>query len=256
MERPLRTFTCFGLVIHGFSLVQILDAIQKRMETGQASMVVTTNPEILLAAKQQPSYWNILRQADLRLVDGFGLQLVGWFKGARPTRITGVTLAEAILQQAVVHQWKIGLVGGKPGNADKAAWNIRKDYPSLTVYAEQGGSVSMEGIMDEEGNEALFRLTQQAPDVLLIAFGHPKQEQWIVRHLASMPSVKLAIGVGGTFEYWAGDVKRAPKILQKIGLEWLWRLVQQPSRFGRIWNAVIRFPWAALTDEQKGIKEF
>lgn len=251
MGQSQKTFTCFGLVIHGFSLTQALEAIQKRMETGQASMVVTANPEILLAAKKNPAYWNILRQADLRLVDGFGLQLIGWCKGSRPTRVSGVTFAEAIIQQAVIHQWKIGLIGGKPGNADKAAWNIRKDYPSLTVYAEQGGSVSMDGAMDEEGNEALFRLTQQAPDILFVAFGHPKQEQWIVRHLASMPSVKLAIGVGGTFEYWAGDVKRAPKIMQKIGLEWLWRLIQQPSRFGRIWNAVIRFPWMVIQDSIK-----
>lgn len=251
MGQSQKTFTCFGLVIHGFSLTQALEAIQKRFETGEASMVVTANPEILLAAKQNPAYWNALRQADLRLVDGFGLQLVGWFKGARPSRITGVTLAEAVLQQAVVQHWKIGLIGGKPGNADKAAWNIRKDYPSLAIYAEQGGSVSADGACDEEGNEALFRLTQQAPDILLVAFGHPKQEQWIIRNLASIPSVKLAIGVGGTFEYWAGDIKRAPKIMQNIGLEWLWRLIQQPSRFGRIWNAVIRFPWMVIRDSIK-----
>lgn len=243
-----QTFTCFGLVIHGFSLEELLRRIEERALNRQSSMVATTNPEILLAAKRDPAYWNSLRQADFRSVDGFGLQIAGWIKGARPKRVTGVVLSEAVLQLAVKHDWSIGLLGGDPGNADKSAWSIRKSYPSLRVFAEHGGKISRDGSMDEVGNEAVFRLTQQAPDILFVAFGHPRQEQWMVRHLTEIPSVKIAIGVGGTFEYWAGAIKRAPRMFQMLGIEWVWRLIQEPKRFGRIWNAVIVFPYEVIKE--------
>lgn len=245
-----QTFSCFGLVIHGLSLDE---AIHRSMGHGSPCMVVTANPEILLQAKRDPSYWNCLRQADLRLVDGFGLQLIGWVKGARPARVSGVAFAEGLLQAAIQKNWSIAFLGGTNGSADKAAWQIRKTYPGLRIFAEQGGVVGKDGSMDEAGNEALFRLTQQAPDILLLAFGHPKQEQWLVRHMAQLPSVKIGVGVGGTFDYWSGKVKRAPRILQGLGLEWLWRLFVQPTRLKRIWDAVIVFPWTVLREGAKKI---
>ncbi len=251
MMRP-QIFTCFGLVIHGLSLPQALAQLDEQAKAGKQSMVVTANPEILLSAKKNPAYWNVLRQADLRLVDGFGLQLIGWFFGARPKRIAGVKFAEGLMQLAATNKWTVGFIGGDPGNADKAAWTSRKSYPELTIVAEEAGIVTTEGIDDEKTTESLFRLTQAAPDILLVAFGHPKQEAWIVRHLADLPSVKIIVGVGGTFEYWAGTIKRAPMLFQTLGIEWLWRLILQPKRIGRIWNAVIRFPLEAIKDRGRG----
>ena len=90
------------------------------------------------------------------------------------------------------------------------------------------------------------KIREEAPDILLIALGHGKQEKWIAAHLPELPSVKVAMGVGGAFDFIAGRVLRAPRILRRLGLEWLWRLILQPSRLPRIWRAVIKFPILVL----------
>lgn len=250
MDQKRQTFECFGLVLHGFSLEEALQRIELINAEGKQAFVVTANPEILLEAKRNPAYWQNLHQADLRLVDGFGLKLIGNLKGAHPTRVTGVNFAEALLQMAHTKNWKVALIGGADGIADKAAWDIRKSYPTLQITSEEGGMVDKNGSEDEKNAEAKFRLTQYAPDILLVAFGHPKQEAWIVRNLGELPSVKVAVGVGGTFDYWSGTKKRAPHVFQSFGLEWLWRLITEPSRWKRIWDAVIVFPIMALADKK------
>ncbi len=249
MPSKNQTFECFGLILHGFSIEEAFARLHEINQAGKQAMVVTANPEILLEAKRNPAYWHVLHQADLRLVDGFGLRLFGLLQKTKPIRVTGIQFAEALLQYALAHNWKVALLGGQQGIADKAVWEIRKSYPKLQITSEQGGTVSATGSEDEKTNEAKFRLTQYAPDVLLVAFGHPKQEAWIVKNLSDLPSVKVAVGVGGTFDYWSGEKKRAPSWMQTIGLEWLWRLVTEPKRWKRIWNAVIVFPIASLKEK-------
>ncbi len=219
-----------------------MQEIERSTDQGIPMMVVTANPEIVLEASKNPGYWNALRQADVRLVDGFGLQCAGWFAGAAPVRVTGVEFAERLLQYAVVHDRKVALIGGEDGVAESAAWNMRKAYPSIRLVAEQGGIVTHDGIDDEAGEEARFRLTAEAPDILFVAFGHPKQERWIVNHLAEFPSVKIVVGIGGTLDYWSQRIQRAPRWMRFLGLEWLWRFVLEPKRWKRIWNAVFVFP--------------
>jgi len=242
------TFTCFGLVIHGYGPEEAFLRIDDGLAHGKQAMIVTANPEILLEAKRNPGYWQVLRRAELRLVDSFGLKLAGIISGSRPTRMSGVEFAEHLLQEAVKRGWRVAFIGGAAGVADKAAWEIRKAYPTLVLTAEQGGRVGHDGQDDEAGAEARFRLTQFAPDILLVGFGHPKQETWIMKYLAELPSVKIAIGVGGTLDYWSGTKRRAPRMFQTLGLEWLWRLAKEPNRWKRILNAVIVFPLVFLWD--------
>jgi N-acetylglucosaminyldiphosphoundecaprenol N-acetyl-beta-D-mannosaminyltransferase len=242
-----KTFECFGLVIHGLDW----DAVRTRLENAHDAQtwIVTANPEILLEAKRDPSYWQTLRQADLRLVDGTGLQFVGWLSGASPKRLRGADLADQLVRQAAEKGKIVAFVGGAPGVADKAAWVMRQRYPSLRVVAEQGGHVDKNGAGDASDEETLHRLTLAAPELLLVAFGHPKQEEWIKRHLAELPSVKIAVGVGGTLDFWAGTAKPAPNALRAVGLEWLWRLIREPRRWKRIINAVVMFPWEFAKDK-------
>lgn len=243
-----KTFECFGLVIHGFGLDDAMAYVEDTRTHGGQMWIVTANPEILLYAKRTPSYWQTIRQADLRLVDGAGLQFVGWLSGASPKRLRGADFAEALVRQAAEQGRSVAFVGGSPGVADKAAWSMRQRYPALRVTSEQGGSVDMNGVGDASNEEALHRLTMNAPDVLLVAFGHPKQEEWIKRHLANLPSVKIAVGVGGTLDFWAGTAKPAPKILRVLGLEWFWRLIREPRRWRRILDAVVIFPFTFVMD--------
>ncbi len=240
------TFSVFNLVIHGYSLNRLIQEILTRASLNQQTWIVTANPEILLHSKKDSHYWDTIRQADIRSVDGFGLQLIGWLKGKSAQRVTGVTLADEVAKLCAKHNWTLVLVGGSNGAADKSAWMLRQRHPELKIYAEQGGNISIDGIADEAGEQALSRIEEYGADVILAAFGHPKQELWIQRYRNRFPKTKLFIGVGGTFDFWSGNTRRAPLWMQKSGLEWLFRLLTQPKRWPRIFNAVIIFPIKAI----------
>lgn len=241
----METLSLFGVPIEGTNLAETRDAI---VHATTPLWIVTANPEILLAAKRDPTYAATLRNANLRLVDGFGLWIILRLFRRRTARVTGVELAETVIQEAVHRQWRVAFIGGASGVAEKAAGETRRAYPAIQIHAEQGGTVAQDGSDDAAGEEARMRLTQFAPHVLLVAFGHPKQERWIEKYLRDFPSVKAIIGVGGTLEYWAGTKKRAPSWMRAFGLEWLWRLIQEPRRWKRIVDAVIVFPIFAMTD--------
>jgi N-acetylglucosaminyldiphosphoundecaprenol N-acetyl-beta-D-mannosaminyltransferase len=238
----------FGIPIEGTGGGELIERLSK----GDKLWIVTANPEILLEARKNPDYRNAVRAADVRTADGFGLFL--WLKYVlrrKPKRLTGVELSEKLLELASRKNWRVGLIGAAipySGTAAKAAEVIRKRYSDLLVHAEDGGNIGKDGSDDSEGEEARHRLTLFNPHVLLVAFGHPKQELWIKRHRSDFPNLAAIVGVGGTFDFWAGNVLRAPKWMRMIGLEWFWRLLNEPRRAGRIMKAVFIFPILAALD--------
>lgn len=238
----------FSVPIEGSAWPDIERSLRSR-EGSLAFWIVTANPEILLEARRDGVYAEVLREADLRTVDGMGLWLAMRAQGISTTRLTGVELAEHILALAQEKDWKVALLGGEdPSRGRDAAAALRTRYPRLRLIAEQGGRVTRVGEMDGAGEEACLRLTMEEPQVLLVAFGHPRQERWLARHLHEFPSVRVAVGIGGTIDFWAGAVTRAPRWLRQIGLEWLWRLIQEPRRLKRILRAVFVFPAMVLWD--------
>ena len=233
----------FGLPIEGLNAETVIGAIKQNTEP---LWLVTANPEILLAAKRDPGYQRVLRKATWRLVDGFGLELACRLKGARVTRVTGVELSEHLLQLANDESWRVALVGSTEPTLKTCVADIRRVYPHITVMSEVGGIVGVDGEGDSANEEAVMRLSQFDPHIVLVAFGHPKQEQWIEKHLGDYPSLRAIVGVGGTFDYWSGAAKRAPRWMRSIGLEWLWRVFLEPKRIKRIFDAVIVFPIQVL----------
>ena len=246
LSRNAYHVTCniFGVPIEGLSW----EEIAKRLEGGERLWFVTANPEILLETRKNETYRKAVKSADVRTVDGFGLFLMTRVLRRKTVRLTGVDLAEHLLQYAWKHHLRVGLLGGEFGEAEKAAKGIREAYPDLEMMVEQGGAISREGEEDANAEEARHRLIQYSPQILLVAFGHPRQELWVEKHRADFADLKAVVGVGGTFNFWAGHLKRAPSFVRVIGLEWLFRLIQEPRRIGRIWRAVVIFPVLALFD--------
>ena len=239
---------CFSIPIEDRYADEIISEISKS-QNNLPYWIVTLNPEMLLAGKRDTQYAETLRKADLRIVDSFGLKLFGFLHGKNLKRLTGVDLAEALIHWAHQTHQSIAFIGGeKPKTAARAYATMAQKYPGLKGYAEDGGMVDAMGNGDSGNEEALLRLTMEEPDIILVAFGHPKQERWIERVRSQFPKAKAIVGIGGTFDYWGSIVKRAPKWVRTLGLEWLYRLIQEPKRWRRILDAVIVFPFYAILD--------
>ena len=191
---------------------------------GEKYYIVTPNPEIIMIAQGDEKFKNILNKADLSLPDGVGLKLTTDIVCHTP----GIDFMEELINVSCDYGFTIGLLGGKDGVAKKASECLRKKYPKLKIsFAESGGEV------DKNGN--FIRTTNyQLPtaDLLFVAVGPPKQEKWIAQNLNNIP-VKVAMGVGGAFDFLSGQVPRAPKIIRNLGFEWLFRLMIQPWRIKR-----------------------
>lgn len=201
--------------------------------SGRKLTIVTLNPEILLKAEKDADYKNILNNFDLKLVDGFGIKLAGFLKGIKTgERIAGSDLAEYILHQAKTLNLKIGFVMKREGLSNKE--ELRDRVHDLGIR-------KFEVIYEKEDLNLI-----KDSGVLLAGLGAPDQEKFIWENKNNFPNLKLAIGVGGTFDYWTGKKKRAPILMRKMGLEWLWRVIIQPSRFFRIWNATVVFMWKVI----------
>ena len=231
-------------------LKQISDFLLSSNQGGH--YIVTPNPEFLLAARKDEEFFYILNQAHIAVPDGIGLTFAGLFLGKIIKRISGVDLMLDICALAEKENKSIFLLGGANGVAQEAADKLKLKFPNLKIAgAEEGlkpGTWKLRSgkwLKGEEQSKKLeVRINETKPDILFVAFGHPRQEKWIYHNLPNLNSIRLAMGVGGSFDFIAGKIERAPKILRAMGFEWLWRLLQEPrKRRPRIFDAVIKFPW-------------
>lgn len=223
--------------------------VGRMLDEPHGHVVTTPNPEMLVLASKDPGFRAALRRADLAIPDGVGLLYVAKARGTRlPERVSGADFVDDIAGIAAERGMSVYLLGGQEGIARKAADALRLRHPDLKIAgAESGGKVTAGPDGEPRTDPAVVAAIRDAsPQILFVAFGHGIQERWITSTLPSLPSVRVAMGVGGTFDFLAGNVARAPKTLRKAGLEWLWRLIIQPWRVGRIWTAVFVFPYLAL----------
>lgn len=209
---------------------EVLEEVKKWFISGSGKhSIFTPNPEIIVAAQKNKKLKQIINNADLALPDGIGLVLASRFLG-RPLkeRVTGADFMEKLCEWAEVEGLRIGLIGGGKSVAAKAVECLKKKHPKLKVVlaAEEWG---------DWGKRSEIGQSTPLIDFLFVAFGAPKQEIWISENLPKLP-VKVAMGVGGGFDYLAGLVPRAPKWVQKAGFEWFWRLIHQPWRVRRQLN--------------------
>ncbi len=252
-----------GIKIDVVSLAEAREKVQEFLNSSSQNTIFTPNPEMLVKAQKDEYFRYSLNESDLNLCDGRGIQFVSKQK---IERITGVDFMLEICKIAEMENRTVYLLGsGSDEVVKKTAENLQQKFPSLKIVGWSRGPVIKETsvsiqqynntpglIMDAEENaKILENINQAQPDILFVAFGMGKQEKWIVENLAKVSSVKIAMGVGGAFDYIGGSVKRAPLLLRKIGLEWLYRLVKQPKRIARIWNATVKFLWLFFITYEK-----
>ena len=194
------------------------------------SMIVTPNSEIVQNASKDEELKALIGEADLIIPDGIGLVYASTSRGCPLSeRVTGIDFLETIIAHLAETGESIFFFGSKPGVADAAAARMKEKYPGLRVAGTQNGYFTPE---EEPG--IVEQINASGADFLCVALGAPKQERFIAQHREEFTSVRGAIGVGGSLDVWAGNLKRAPEFYRKHGLEWLYRFIQQPSRIGRM----------------------
>ncbi len=248
----MKRVSILGIPIDPLSVEEALEQIESFVDSDQPHQITTVNPEFIIEAQQDKEFRSILQAADLSLADGSGIVWAGRYLGDRiPERIAGSDLVVEIAKLAQDRDWKIYLLGGGPGVAELAARALEKRFPSLLIVGCEEGlpyraDLSKDQFDEKEAMAAIKRINQVNPDILYVAFGAPKQELFIARYKEQL-KVPVMIGVGGTFDFLAGRIKRAPKLFRSLWLEWLWRLIMEPKRWRRIFKAVIVFPYLVIT---------
>lgn len=194
-----------------------------------ARHVCTVNPEFIMIAQGDPIFFNILNRADICVPDGIGLLWASRHLGAPlPERVTGSDGLPLIARHAAQEGWKLYLLGAAEGVAERAAGILREQHPKLLIAGVYGGSPD-----EAEEDEIVSRINASGADILLVAYGAPQQDLWIARNLPRL-EVAMAMGIGGSLDFIAGVVPRAPHWMRARGLEWLYRLLRQPWRLRRM----------------------
>ena len=220
--------TLFSVDISTLKKSEIISLIEEKILEGSKLSVFTPNTKMLLAAKNQEAIRKLLNRSNLNLPDGMGVYIAARVLcDTTLSRSGGIDIAEDIMKMAQSRALRVFLLGGKTGTASSAAKELKKIYPNLTVCGTHHGYFSKSG---EQNDKVIKKINDAHPDILFVCFGFPKQEIWIDKNLARLSSVKLAMGLGGSLDVWAGNIRRAPRLMQKFGFEWLWRVMLEPNR--------------------------
>lgn len=234
MER--KTVKILGFNVDTFTFEEALEYIKNRH-----GHIVTINPEMIQAAKQNEEFANIIDSAELVIPDGIGVQLGLKILGYNVRRIAGIEFARKLIDMFSENSEPIAFVGAKPEVITGAVENIKKETPSVNVcYVQDGYFKDDERVVEEIKNSGA--------KLVLVAMGSPKQE-FLIKQLKESMNDAVFIGIGGSFDVWAGTVKRAPLIYQKLGLEWLYRTIKEPKRFKRIFPTLPLFVLKVLQEK-------
>lgn len=232
----MKTIEIFGTLVHNTTLDEATKTIESYLKGEKLHTIYTPNTEIIMAAKDDENLKKLLNKGDLVTPDGIGLVYGARIK-KRPLqeRVTGFDMSIKMLEIANKNNYSLYLLGGKEGIARDAAENIKKDYPNIRIAGYHHGYFKGShtgNINSEEEIKIINEINSNNADIIFVGLGFPKQEIWIDLNKDKIKS-KVIIGNGGVMDILSGNAKRAPDIYQNLGLEWLYRLVKNPSRIKR-----------------------
>jgi exopolysaccharide biosynthesis WecB/TagA/CpsF family protein len=241
-----REMDVLGVRVHLLSETEALARIESLYHASRPKFTSYVNPHTVNLAFEDRRFASTLSHAALRLVDGVGIRLAGAVGGVWvPAVLNGSDLNEAVLRRVASRGWSVFLLGGRPGVADAAAANLRERIPTLNVAGTQHGYFD-----DADGAAVAERVRRSGAGVLIVALGQPRQERWLEDHLGAS-GAKVGLAVGGFLDFAAGAVRRAPGWMNRVGVEWLFRLSQEPRRLARryvigtprfLWRISLRRP--------------
>lgn len=224
-----------GYGVDTFSFDQAVDYIADK--SGQ---IVTINPEMIQYAQKDSTFSRIINEAQMIVADGIGIKLGLKILGFDVQRIPGIDLGKALIKRFCSQGKRVAFVGSTVDVVENTIVNIKKEFPDLNVVYYHDGFFDDKSIIYND-------LVNSKPDLVLVALGSPKQEFFIYELKNNLPN-SVMIGLGGSFDVWAGAVKRAPKFFQKFGIEWLYRLISNPKRFKRIFPTLPLFIFYVLKE--------
>lgn len=236
--------TIFDIPVDDLALPELIERIHTWLQSDEAHFIVTTNPEFLLLAKKDPAFAQLLQTADLSVADGVGLRFAisALTEEHLLHRHPGVDLVYLLCSLAQEREARVVLIGGLPGMADQSVRELTHVFKNLDIHAIDPGMISGNASGVQISAEVLERIQALHPTIVVAALGQGKQERFLRELMPHVPTMRIGVGVGGTFETIAGHKPRAPLWLRRIGLEWVWRVLIEPKRFYRIFQATCVFP--------------
>ena len=232
-----------GIKIDGDTFLRSLNIAFDLINENKVSQVVTINPEMFAESEKNEDFKKILEDAELIVPDGIGIKIAFKLKGKNVERVPGVDFARTLIDWCAKNNKPVAIIGAKEEVVTKAVENLKSEVDGLNIVYYHNGYF-------DNNNEIYDELKNANAKLVLVALGSPKQEFFIYNAKNKIPPC-LMIGIGGSLDVWSGTVKRAPKIYQKLGLEWLYRTVCQPERFKRIFPAIPKFLWKVITYKEE-----
>lgn len=239
-----KQITVLSIPIDVITMEQAVARIQAMFQESGLHAIATANAEMVMQAQEDKELKDMLHRAALVLPDGAGILWAAEQKGERfPERVAGCDLAKRLFEEAARHHTPIYCLGAAPGVVEQAIANLEGEIGRLNVVGKHSG------FFDEAEEYAIIReIESTGAKLVFVALGVPKQEKWIVNRLSHLNGV-VAMGIGGSFDVFAGTVQRAPAWMQRNRLEWLYRLLRQPQRFMRM-MALPKFVMAVKNDKK------
>lgn len=268
----MKPIKILGVKVNNLTMSETIKMLDNFIITRKHHQIITLNPEIVISAQKNQEVREIINNANLVIPDGTGLLWAAKFTGQKLSeRVAGIDLIWQLARLANQKSYSIYLLGADPGVAKQTAEILCKEFPRLRIagYSQASPSLKNEKIeykfpynirqTDIKASKInidlriVENIRQTRPDILLVAYGHPKQELFISRY-QKLLNVPVMMGVGGSFDFISGGARRAPRIFQKLGFdlwgfEWLWRFFTQPWRIKRIFTAIVIFPWKVFVDK-------
>jgi len=229
-----------GVYFANVTMDEAADYVEERTGNGEVTAIYTPNPEIVQMCIENEEFYETVNSAELIVPDGIGI-----VKASRiletplKEKVAGVELGERVLMIAQKHGYKVFLFGGKDASrtesgvsvADQCVKVFEEKYPGIVMAGTRDGYCKKDG---EENDETIRLINESGADILFVCLGAPLQEKWIYANRSRLPNVKVYLGLGGSLDVYSGNVKRAPKLFIKLGLEWFYRLLCEPKRIGRM----------------------